>query len=106
MSLQATTHLNQTHHPQPRLTRGDKDTPFKSVDTPVANRPLDATAKEPPRSTAKTILNKWRALSNKRWKLRTHASNRSAMNDAEPVLFEEAVSLTLGAKKYAARLAL
>ena len=26
--------------------------PFKSVETPVANKPLDATASEPPRSTS------------------------------------------------------
>ncbi|KAL8912744.1 MAG: hypothetical protein Q9171_002283 [Xanthocarpia ochracea] len=27
--------------------------PFKSVDTPVANKPLEATAKDPPRSTGR-----------------------------------------------------
>jgi hypothetical protein len=29
--------------------------PFKSVDTPVAYNPLDATAKDPPKSTEKGV---------------------------------------------------
>jgi hypothetical protein len=34
--------------------------PFKSVLTPVANNPRDATAREPPRSTMLAIVPPWR----------------------------------------------
>lgn len=36
--------------------------PFRSVDTPVAKRPRDATAREPPRSTMLAIVPPWRML--------------------------------------------
>lgn len=38
---------NQIHTSGRRLV----DSPLRSVDTPVAKRPVDATAREPPRST-------------------------------------------------------
>jgi hypothetical protein len=33
------------------------DSPFRSVDTPVENRPREATANEPPRSTFTQVSN-------------------------------------------------
>ena len=51
---------------------------FRSVETPVAKRPRDATAREPPRSTAKSQ----RELDVQRLvEAHTHASNRAAMKD-------------------------
>jgi hypothetical protein len=39
-----------------------EDTPFKSVETPVANNPLEATAREPPKSTILAMVPPWRML--------------------------------------------
>ena len=36
--------------------------PFRSVDTPVANKPREATAREPPRSTMQASVPPWRML--------------------------------------------
>ena len=36
--------------------------PLRSVDTPVANSPLDATAREPPRSVIHARVPPWRIL--------------------------------------------
>lgn len=36
--------------------------PFRSVDTPVAKRPVDATASEPPKSTRLAIVPPWMVL--------------------------------------------
>jgi len=33
-----------------------KNEPLRSVDTPVENNPFDATAKEPPKSTAQILV--------------------------------------------------
>jgi hypothetical protein len=38
------------------------DVPLRSVDTPVANSPRDATASEPPRSTILAMVPPWRML--------------------------------------------
>jgi hypothetical protein len=38
------------------------DTPLRSVETPVANNPRDATASEPPRSTILAMVPPWRML--------------------------------------------
>jgi hypothetical protein len=56
--------------------------PFKSVDTPVANKPLEATASEPPRSTVMISDGKEIQLSSDF----THARNCSAMDNIETIL--------------------
>jgi hypothetical protein len=38
------------------------DVPLRSVDTPVANSPRDATASEPPKSTILAMVPPWRML--------------------------------------------
>ena len=43
----------------PRAQEG-KDLPLRSVDTPVANNPLEATANEPPRSVMQASVPPWR----------------------------------------------
>lgn len=61
--------------------------PFKSVDTPVAKRPFDATAREPPRSTVQEVR-QWifhgDTLQGK--DQRAHAGDCSTMEGSETVL--------------------
>lgn len=40
-------------------SRRDQHSLFMSVDTPVANRPMDATASDPPRSTMLAMVPPW-----------------------------------------------
>jgi hypothetical protein len=44
------------------IDTGKLSLPFKSVETPVAKRPRDATASEPPRSTMQASVPPWRML--------------------------------------------
>jgi hypothetical protein len=65
---------------------------FKSVETPVAKRPLDATAREPPRSTIIHVqVSTEDEIKRKSWT--THRSDRAAMKYAETVLGNDSASL-------------
>ena len=56
--------------------------PFKSVDTPVAKRPLEATASEPPRSTVSVSEDEEGQMIPGH----THARNCSTMDNIETIL--------------------
>lgn len=59
--------------------------PFRSVDTPVENKPRDATAKDPPRSTkGKLVLRHYLGFA--RSEKLTHACNSTSMEDVQAVL--------------------
>lgn len=60
--------------------------PLRSVDTPVAKRPFDATAREPPRSTGWmfSCFDLDQGEYGGDW--HTHASDRAAMEDPETIL--------------------
>jgi hypothetical protein len=46
----------------PKTIHRSRALPLKSVETPVANNPRDATASEPPRSTMHARVPPWRML--------------------------------------------
>ena len=53
-----------------------------SVETPVAKRPLDATAREPPRSTERELMSFGSAYERQR---QTHTSNGSSVERLQAV---------------------
>ena len=55
--------------------------PFKSVDTPVANKPLESTARDPPRSTVAVSHGE-----EEEFQIFTHACNCSPMDDIKTIL--------------------
>lgn len=60
------------------------NSPLRSVETPVANRPREATAREPPRSTESNIRHEHRRL--EIHNSHTHTSDSTAVKDIEAVL--------------------
>ena len=59
--------------------------PFRSVDTPVANKPRDATANEPPRST-RACFSRVSRIECHTERSPTHACNGASMEDIQAVL--------------------
>lgn len=60
--------------------------PLRSVETPVANNPRDATAREPPRSTRKKCKQNILGLIHLKKARHTHTRNCSSMEDIEAIL--------------------
>lgn len=59
--------------------------PFRSVETPVENKPRDATANEPPRSTRAYFSQASQLWDHMQGSL-THACNSASMEDIQAVL--------------------
>lgn len=80
-------YVRHKHGPQ-NVSNGSR-IPLKSVETPVANRPREATARDPPKSVMQARVPPWRML------------RRFCLSGDERVSrqFSESASLFLGVKR-------
>lgn len=66
--------------------------PSRSVDTPVANSPREATASDPPKSTIKARRQLCQVVLSPR---HTHAGNGTSMKDVQTILIDGQIKAKL-----------